>query len=304
MRFAERVFLGVGRLSAALPRFRGKARAALALYKALGLAGRHVRVRARMRRPAPFDVELDLHAWLQRLAFVTGGYEAETVELLLALHEQSDGYLLDVGANVGFISIPFALRSKAPVVAVEAVPDNVAVLRRNVAANGLQSAITIVPLALGTAPGKVEIQVEGNLHPGDGTGTANILPDGSTYDCVRQELEITTLDLLDLPPRCGVVKLDTDGYDLKVLQGGVEFLARERPLIFGEFSAHCLAWHGQTADDVVAFARAQRYDVYGFDGAGDLLLVPVELRDSALEHRLHPFRIRAFAVDADDRLGA
>jgi FkbM family methyltransferase len=304
VRFAERVFLGVGRLSAALPRFRGKARAALALYRVLGLTGRHVRVRARMRRPVRFDVELDLHAWLQRLAFVTGGYEAETVELLLALHGKSDGYLLDVGANVGFIAIPFALRSKAQVVAVEAVPDNVAVLRRNVAANGLQSAITIVPLALGTAPGRVQIQVEGDLNPGDGTGTANILPDGSTFDCVRQEIEVTTLDLLDLPPRCAVMKLDTDGYDLKVLQGGVEFLKRERPLVFGEFSAHCLAWHGQTVDDVVAFARAQRYDVYGFDGAEDLLLVPVELRDGAVQHRLHPFGIRAFAVDADDRLGA
>jgi FkbM family methyltransferase len=304
VRFTERAFLAAGRFSAALPPFRGKARAVLALYKVLGLTGRHVRVQARMRRPARFEVELDLHAWLQRLAFVTGGYEAGTVELLLALHGNSDGYLLDVGANVGFIAIPFALRSKARVVAVEAVPDNVAVLRRNVAANSLDSAITIVPLALGTAPGRVQIQVEGDLHAGDGTGTANILPDGSTYDCVRQEIEVTTLDLLDLPPRCAVIKLDTDGYDLKVLQGGVQFLARERPLIFGEFSAHCLAWHGQTVADVVAFARAQRYDVYRFDGAEDLLLVPVELRDGALEHRLHPFGIRAFAVDADDRLGA
>lgn len=276
----------------------------LLLYKLLRLNGRHVRVRARMRRPARFQMDLDLHAWLQRLAFVTGGYEAETVELLLDLHgRKNDGYLLDVGANVGFIAIPFALRANAPVVAVEAVPDNVAVLRRNIEANGLAASVTVVPFALGTAPGRVQIQVEGDLEAGAGTGTANILPDGSTYDCVWQEIEVTTLDLLHLPRGCTVIKLDTDGYDLKVLQGGVEFLARERPLVFGEFSAHCLAWHGQTIADVVAFARAQGYDVFRFPRGEDLLWVPVELDDGSLQHRLHAIPIGTLAVDADERLG-
>ncbi|HEX8617632.1 MAG TPA: FkbM family methyltransferase, partial [Thermoanaerobaculia bacterium] len=260
-----------------------------------GLEHRHYSVRARLQRPVRFDMLLDLHSWLQRLAFVDGGYEEDTVEFLLELRRM-DGRgaaLLDVGANIGIISIPFARKSSASVVAVEAVPDNVARLRTNIELNALDELVQVVPFALGATAGTVQIQVEGDLNPGEGSGTANILPDGSTYECVRQEIVVRTLDELvesgELRARCSVVKIDTDGYDLKVLQGATRFLQRDRPVIFGEFSAQCLAWHEQTVGHVVAFAREQRYETWyrmprtwhftreapaAFDQ--DLLLVPAE----------------------------
>lgn len=302
---AERLFLAAGRTAARLPHIRGKTRVLLALYKLLRLSGRHLVVDARLRRPVRFEAQLDLHAWLQRVAFLTGGYEEDTVEFLLDLHARSgrDGYLLDVGANIGLIAIPFAKGAAArqpSVVAVEAVPDNVLVLRRNLASNHLQEAVPVIPFALGATSGSVQIQVEGDLRGGEGTGTANILPDGSTYDCVRQEIVIKTVDELaeggELPAGCPVVKIDTDGYDLKVLEGATRFLARNRPVIFGEFSAHCLRWHEQSIADVAAFAAANGYAVWeramptwrfrpyvpeaasGFEQ--DLLLVPDEATDA------------------------
>jgi FkbM family methyltransferase len=304
--FAEHLFLGFGRVASALPPVRGKTRLCLALYRLLGLAGRHVRVRARLRRPVRYVAELDLHAWLQRVAFLTGGYEGDTVEFLLRLESAGGGarpgYLLDVGANVGLIAVPFALLARAGggvrVVAVEAISDNLAVLRRNVELNGLGDAVKVVEVGLGEVARTVEIQVEGDLERGEGTGTANILPIGSTYECVRQTIEIRTLDELadcgEIPAGCSVVKIDTDGYDLKVLQGGVGFLRRERPVIFGEFSAVCLSWHGQSLADVLAFAKTVDYEVWKriprtwkFEVATedssfseDLLLVPVEKRDA------------------------
>jgi FkbM family methyltransferase len=285
------LFIAAGRLAARLPRVRGKTRLLLLLYRALGLETRHIRVEARLRRPVPFDAELDLHAWLQRIAFLTGGYEHETVEYLVGLHRRDGrgGYLLDVGANIGLIAIPFAKVTGKPVFAVEAVPDNVAVLRRNVERNGLHDAITIMPFALGDQPGVAQIQVEGDLRPGEGTGTGNILPPESTWG-VRQPVEVQRLDDAGLPPGCSVIKIDTDGYDLKVLQGGTRFLERERPLIFGEFSAHCMGWHGQTIDDIVAFAERLHYRTLcrvepgwafrpyerGMTFVQDLLLLPEE----------------------------
>lgn len=286
-----RLFIAAGRLASLLPHVRGKTRVLLTLYRALRLEGRHIRVEARLRRPVPFYAQLDLHAWLQRLAFLTGGYEHDTVEFLVDLHRRDGrgGYLLDIGANIGLISIPFAKTVRKPVFAVEAVPDNVEVLRRNVELNGLEDLITILPFAAGDQPGVAQIQVEGDLRPGEGTGTGNILPPGSTWG-VRQPVNVRTLDDAGLPPGCSVIKIDTDGYDLKVLQGGARFLERERPLIFGEFSAHCLAWHGQTIDDVATFAAEHRYKTLfrvgqswefrsyerGMTVEQDLLLVPSE----------------------------
>ena len=302
------LFLLIGRLSARLPPFRGRTRIALSFYRALRLEREHVRVTATLRRPVRFRAELDFRSWLQRIAFVTGGYEAETVEFLLRLRAArgSGGYLLDVGANVGLLAIPFAIMAAtdaAGVVAVEAIPDNIDALRRNVALNGLEDRMTVLGVALGDEEKTAEAQVEGDLRRGEGTGTANILPDGSDYDCVRQQIPVERLDAVAddgrIPPGCAVMKIDTDGYDLKVLQGGTGFLRRERPVIFGEFSAHCMGWHGQSIADAVAFAAKNDYlawprvpSTWRFtarvDAAAyreDLLLVPAEAR-SRFEHLL------------------
>jgi FkbM family methyltransferase len=287
-------FLAMVRVARVFPHFRGKTRLLLLLAKLLGLEGRHIRVRTTLRRPTSFEVELDLHAWAQRVAFLTGAYEADTVEFLVDMHRRTgrDGWLLDIGANVGLIAIPFAKTTQQRVVAFEAVPDNVTALRNNVTRNGLDARIAIHPFALGATSGVAQIQVEGDLHAGEGTGTANILPEGSTYECVRQEIEVRTLDeLTDLPRGCSLIKIDTDGYDLKILQGAVRFLERERPVIFGEFAEHCLNWHQQSVTGVVRFADAHRYDVWmrvhpgwefrrytaGTPFSQDLLLVPREM---------------------------
>ncbi len=299
--FAERIFLTLGRISARLPPVRGKTRLLLGLYRLLKLDRRRVIVRTRLRNPVPYVAELDLHGWLQRIAFLTGGYEADTVQFLLQLHEASPrrGYLLDVGANIGLLTVPFALSvtGNAPAaIAIEPIADNVAALNANIALNGLRSSVHVIPKGVGDEPGIVDIQVEGNLKSSEGTGTANILPAGSTYDRVRQTLTLETIDDLahagTLPAGCSVMKIDTDGYDLKVLQGAVAFLRRERPVIFGEFSAHCMNWHGQSVADVAAFAERHGYQVWRrvprtwtFEpltpaGAAqfseDLLLVPAE----------------------------
>lgn len=295
-------FLALARFCARVPRFRGRNRALLALYRALGLAGEHIFVNAELTTPTRYRVRLDLHSWLQRIAFLDGGYEPEVVRLLLRLGElvDGDGALVDIGANVGLIAIPAALLiaqrgGAAPcVVAIEAIGDNAAALRENVARNDAAALVRVIETALGETEGTVDVQVEGDLKKGAGTGTANILPKGAArFVCERFPLRVTTLDALMaqalLPPRCAVVKIDTDGYDLKVLQGGQHFLATHRPVVFGEFAAHCMGWHGQTLADVCAFAETLDFTVWRRSGARwrlvsddaspfvqDLLLAPKE----------------------------
>jgi len=286
-----------------LPAFRGKVRIFLLLYRLLGLSGRSIVVEVTLSRPVKYQMHLDLRSWLQRLAFLTGSYEPLTVLFLERLRAtvKPTGYLLDVGANIGTISIPFALRSanestlssdgRVLVMAVEAVSDNVDALRKNINLNKLCSVVPIFPFGLGDISKTVRIQVEGDLSAGAGTGTANIMADDSNWECVTQSIEIKRLDELDLPTNCAVMKIDVDGYDLKVLQGGVDFLRRARPVVFGEFAAHCMNWHGQSLDDVVRFCSSIEYlvcmrlaDSYKFTEkldhdrfVQDLLLVPREL---------------------------
>ena len=306
--FREALFVSLVRQLAFAPRFRGRNRALLALYGALGLSGKHIFVETTLQNPVACRVRLDLHSWLQRVAFLDGGYEPDCVDFLLRLHAAVDdgGALLDIGANVGLIALPAALMMRkrgvaAPqVVAIEAIADNIAALRHNVALNAAAENVVVLHAPLGDVAKTVNVQVEGDLRPGEGTGTANILPDDSIldpagkYSCERFPLGLTTLDALmsegRLPVRISAIKIDADGYDLKILQGGSDFLAARRPVIFGEFSAHCLAWHGQSLADAQKFCERLGYRLWARqaphwrfvapsdakDYVQDLLLAPIE----------------------------
>jgi FkbM family methyltransferase len=260
--------------------------------------------------PVRYRARLDARSWLQRIALLTGGYEPETVRFLVAIHRP--GYLLDIGANVGLIAIPFALLAKTKVHAFEAVRDNFLAMQENIRLNGLNEFITVHAKALGDMERDVEIQVEGDLLAGQGTGTANIMADGSTYRCVRQALHVNKLDDLSLPPGCTTIKVDTDGYDLKVLQGADRFIAANRPIIHGEFDAHCMGWHRQGIQDVVAWAASANYRVLYKNEAGefesrrppnyfrDALLVPREIERSWQVTGIHYPRPGAGIVSGDE----
>jgi len=173
------------------------------------------------------------------------------------------------------ISIPFTLKASADTsttipfpttICFEAIKENCKALRRNIKTNDLQDAIKVFCLGLGVAEKVVDIQIEDNLREGEGTGTANILSADSKYVCERIPLKKMTLDSLmelgELAQNCSLVKIDTDGYDLFILKGAKLLLTESRPIIFGEFAAHCLGWHGQTVMDVIEYMNKFKYCVY------------------------------------------
>ncbi len=282
-----------------LPNFRGKRRAGFALYRALGLQRHHIVIETTLRHPVSYRMRLDLHSMLEHTAYLYSGYEHETVMFLARCYKGS-GYFLDIGANIGLITIPFVKISsietgtKPVALCVEAIRSNCNALRHNVRINNLDSDIDILCCGLGDHHRDVEIQVEGNLKEGEGTGTANILADQSVHPCERIPLQITTINRLiasgSIPRNCELVKIDVDGYDLKVLQGGTVFFEGSRPIVFGEFSRRCLGWHDQTPEDVAEFVRAYGYDTWVRDQNSwnfvpirrvprvnaDLLLIPEE----------------------------
>jgi FkbM family methyltransferase len=251
-----------------------------------------------LTNPATFRATLDLHSWHELLAFFDGGYEPDAVRFLTRCYDR-DGAFFDVGANVGLISLPFASivdqsnSAHSPFIfCIEAIKSNYEALIQNIKLNQRQSSIAPIGKAVGEREKIVEIQVEGNLRDGEGTGTANILAEGSTHPCERIPLAVTTLDQLtesgEIPKHCSLIKIDVDGYDLFVLQGAKQMLSFSRPIIFGEFNSHCLAWHGHSHDHVAHYMGQFDYEVLFKSGGWsftrkpthsvdqDLLLVPRE----------------------------
>ena len=158
------------------------------------------------------------------LRVLLGSYEREQTELFAKLVGPGST-VLDIGAHVGYYTLLAArlMRGQGKVVAFEPDPKNAAFLRRHVSAN--RAAKTIVDVqqaAVGATSGSVRFST------GTGSGTGHVSADGP--------MEVRMIKLDDFVSAQGLkpthVKIDVEGAELDVLQGGRETLRRHRPVLF------------------------------------------------------------------------
>lgn len=146
------------------------------------------------------------------------------------------GTFVDVGANLGDFSI-WAAKQGGPgtkVLAVEADPDNVPQLRRNLRSHHLDSVVEVAPVAAAAETGTIE------LHQGHQSGTSTIAPsEVHTLDHMKPrgtvEIPARTLDDLIAESRItqvDVVKIDVEGAEEYVLAGARQLLATTHPMTF------------------------------------------------------------------------
>jgi len=124
---------------------------------------------------------------------------------------------VDVGAHVGYHAVR-AARKFRKVVALEPNPHNREVLARNVALNLLDN-VTILPYAAGESRY---------------TGTMWLAGSGSTLlpGIVRGEtVEVEVAPLDELVDRADVIKIDTEGYEWRVLQGATRLIDAQKPAL-------------------------------------------------------------------------
>ena len=157
-----------------------------------------------------------------------GSFERAEVDVMLR-SLSPEGTVVDVGANIGLVTIPLALAA-AHVIAVEPLPQNIDRLRENVRRNALSN-VTVVEAAAGAA---------------DGTAVLHSAADpafGSLHDLVKYrpsgniEVRLRSLDSLWhelMRPAVELVKIDVEGAELEVLEGGRELLETCRPVLLVE----------------------------------------------------------------------
>jgi FkbM family methyltransferase len=161
---------------------------------------------------------------IQRAVLRSGTfYEARQLADIRALIPPGS-VVVDAGANIGNHTLYFALICGAALVhAIEPGRVAGAILRRNIALNGLEERVRVHSVALGAEKGRASFR----RYPGGNIGAATIAADPAG------PYPVMPLDSLALE-RVDFLKIDIEGGFLDALRGAAETLRRFRPPVWIE----------------------------------------------------------------------
>ncbi|WP_265576446.1 FkbM family methyltransferase [Methylobacterium sp. 4-46] len=162
-----------------------------------------------------------------------GAYEPPLPFLMMATYLRSEGIFVDVGANTGVYSVMAGILAEdRTVLAFEPLAALVAVLRRNLAANGLTDRVTVHELALSDVSGEATLHLPDPSHGLLETSASLEHDFKAVHGTVR--VAVRTLDELDIRERIAVIKVDIEGHEHAFLGGARETIRRDRPFVFAE----------------------------------------------------------------------
>ena len=165
-------------------------------------------------------------------------YEAETLRKWTPWLRDPK-YIVDVGANLGNHTLYWATHLQAKkIISIEPVPPNYAMLEKNIQNNHLDCVIS-VRAAIGEHSGMAKVVAFDDSNYGGTTYEYSDQADDAgdtqkvcTLDTVLSEFQIPYVDF---------VKIDTEGFELSVLNGMKEILKRDRPALWIEVSGNTVA---------------------------------------------------------------
>ncbi len=159
---------------------------------------------------------------------------------------------VDVGANIGFFSQPFArwVGSEGRVVAIEPEPANFERLRRRMR-RGMEEGRVFLHRAAAAERGGETFLTLNPYHPGDHRlGDSGIRVRAVTLDAL--------LDQTPSPP-VSLIKIDVQGAETRVIAGARHILAESRPALCVEVDDSALRQQGSSCSELARILQALGY---------------------------------------------
>lgn len=188
-------------------------------------------------------------------------------------------HLIDVGANVGDTAALLRGEVFFPILCIEGDEQFLAALKKNVE---LFAEVDISASFLGENTATIPATVDKKA------GTARLQE--TTSDAM---LAVKTLpDVLKEHPRFAnakMLKIDTDGFDCKIIRGAIEYVQQTKPVIFFEYDPFFMAQQGDDGLSIFKLLSEAGYQkLIIYDNFGDLLL-SCNVDDFDLLHHIHLF---------------
>lgn len=223
---------------------------------------------------------LDLQEGIDFSIWVLGSFEPATVRCYSKIISPGDT-ILDIGANVGAHTLPFAqlVGEKGRVIAFEPTDYAFSKLRRNVAANPkledrvISMQMMLVDKADGLTPPPLysswPLAQEDGLHSGHQGKLMST--SGATATSLDAALEALSLERVDC------IKIDIDGFECQMLRGASKSLSRWHPALIMELSPYVLKEQGSSIEELLGILLEHSYSIFAMDGIKRLSTDPQEI---------------------------
>lgn len=203
-----------------------------------------------------YFMRLDIGGWSNRATFfLRRFYDLPTQLALIELVKPGDT-VVDIGGNEGMMSLLMSqlVGDTGRVIAVEPNPGPRSIFEQNIARNAIAN-ITLLACGLANENAVLELRV-----PKVNTGEASFGQShyGETdFTVVETPVRIGDEALADHTP--ALIKIDVEGFELKVIDGLEATLARARPMLITEVVDAHLRRADASAAELIARLKALGY---------------------------------------------
>jgi FkbM family methyltransferase len=173
--------------------------------------------------------------FLEGTIYTEGCWEKHIISLISQSLGKSTGIMLDIGANVGLISIPLAIKHKnTQFYCFEAHPRIFHRLENNVNLNKISN-IKTVNCAISNSKEKKLTFYAQKQTSNMGLSSLKLNPDIKNFEEISIFNDGIDNIFIDSSEPVSLIKIDTQGSEIDVLESGMQIIKRDRPIIIFEF---------------------------------------------------------------------
>jgi FkbM family methyltransferase len=207
---------------------------------------------------------IHLQNWMGRVTYFSGAWYQQDLVLLLEKLVRPRDTFIDIGAQAGLITVLAArlIGRSGSVYAIEPNPDCIWWLEEHVNINRYNN-IKICGVALSNREGEARLIIPPQ-GAGPGWVSLRCAPEGNSeypIRLVRGDDILTDVD----SSRPVVIKIDTEGHEVFVLQGLSSFIERSELAVICEVSQAHLSRAGVTPDELFEFMKKRNFSTYKFE---------------------------------------
>ena len=208
---------------------------------------------------------LDLNEGIDLSIFLFGTSEKKINNLKQLFKLDQELTIIDIGANVGSISLPLAkIFNNSKIYSIE--PTNYAFkkITKNLNLNkDLKKNISLNQLFLSKKNRPSKVWSSWNFDNNDNKHKQHL----GTLHSIKKKSYITLTKFIDLKKikKVDFIKLDVDGHELDVLKSGEKFLKNRKPVIFIEIAPYLYPEFGYQCSELITYIKNLKYSFYTED---------------------------------------